>query len=169
MDVQLFPVLRWALQVGRSVFCISFSLGRWTGITTPISIKDTRASFITNALDKNERMSFIQKRVGHATTRMIVDHSYRYTPDPDDGSRLEKSWNSYRIIPESDGFDLELIEKIKKWWRRRESNLLLSIQPQWFTECLLNANLGFLAETSLAGRAAERGNRRWAHVPQKVR
>jgi len=40
---------------------------------------------------------------------------------------------------------------------------------QRFTECLLNANLGFIAETSLAGRTAERGNRRWAHVPQKVR
>jgi len=67
-------------------------------------------------------MSSNQKQVVHATTRMIVDHSYRYTPDPDDGSRLEKSWNSTRIIPESDGLDLELIEKIKNWWRRRESN-----------------------------------------------
>jgi integrase len=67
------------------------------GITTPISIKDTRASFITNALDENERMSFILKQVGHATTRMIVDHYYRYTPAPDDGSRLEKAWNSTRV------------------------------------------------------------------------
>jgi len=38
------------------------------GITSPISIKDTRASFITNALDQNERMSFVQKQVGHTTT-----------------------------------------------------------------------------------------------------
>ena len=84
------------------------------GITTPISIKDTRASFITNALDENERMSFIQKQVGHATTRMIVDHYYRYTPAPDDGSRLEKAWNSTRILPESDGSKSEVSEKITK-------------------------------------------------------
>jgi integrase len=84
------------------------------GITTPISIKDTRASFITNALDENERMSFIQKQVGHATTRMIVDHYYRYTPAPSDGSRLEKAWNSTRILPESDGSESEVFEKIEK-------------------------------------------------------
>jgi len=29
------------------------------GISTAISIKDTRASFITNAMDQNERMSYI--------------------------------------------------------------------------------------------------------------
>ena len=46
------------------------------GIDQRISIKDTRASFITNALDENERLSFIQKQVGHTTTRMIVDHYY---------------------------------------------------------------------------------------------
>ena len=84
------------------------------GITTPISIKDTRASFITNALDENERMSFIQKQVGHTTTRMIVDHYYRHTPAPDDGSRLEKAWNSTRILPESDGSKSEVSEKITK-------------------------------------------------------
>lgn len=72
------------------------------GITTHISMKDTRASFITNALDENERMSFIQKQVGHTTTRMIVDHYYRHTPAPDDGNNLEKAWNSTRILPESD-------------------------------------------------------------------
>lgn len=70
-------------------------------ITSKISIKDTRATFITNALDENERMSFIQKQVGHTNTRMIVDHYYRYTPAPDDGSHLENAWNSTRILPES--------------------------------------------------------------------
>jgi len=84
------------------------------GIDTPISIKDTRASFITNALDENEQMSFIQKQVGHTTTRMIVDHYYRYTPAPDDGSHLERAWNSTRVSPESDESDFELSEKIKK-------------------------------------------------------
>jgi hypothetical protein len=59
-------------------------------------------------------MSFIQKQVGHTTTRMIVDHYYRHTPAPDDGSRLEKAWNYTRILPESDEPDLEAIEKIEK-------------------------------------------------------
>lgn len=81
------------------------------GVTSRISIKDTRASFITNALDENERMSFVQKQVGHTTTRMIVDHYYRYTPAPDDGSRLEKAWNSTRILPELEELDLEVPEK----------------------------------------------------------
>jgi integrase len=68
---------------------------------THISAKDTRASYITNALDRNERMSFIQKQVGHTTTRMIVDHYYRHVPAPDDGNRLEDAWNSTSILPVS--------------------------------------------------------------------
>ncbi len=73
------------------------------GITTPISIKDTRSSFITNAIDNNERMSYIQKQVGHTTTRMIVDHYYRHVPAPDDGAKLENAWNSTSILPEQGG------------------------------------------------------------------
>jgi len=73
------------------------------GITTRISIKDTRASFITNAMDNNERMSYVQKQVGHITTRMIVDHYYRYVPVPDDGVKLENAWNSTSILPELGG------------------------------------------------------------------
>jgi len=69
-------------------------------------------SYITNALNENKRMSFVQKQVGHATTRMIMDHYYRHTPAPDDGSRLENAWNSTRILPESDELDSEVIEKI---------------------------------------------------------
>jgi hypothetical protein len=30
-------------------------------------------------------------QAGHATTRMIVDHYYRHTPAPSDGSQLEKA------------------------------------------------------------------------------
>jgi integrase len=70
------------------------------GILTPISIKDTRSTFITNALDQNERLSYIQKQVGHTTTRMIVDHYYRHMPAPDDGAKLEKAWQSTSILPE---------------------------------------------------------------------
>lgn len=75
------------------------------GISHNISLKDTRASFITNALDQNERMSYVQRQVGHATTRMIVDHYYRYVPAPDDGAKLENAWNSTRILPEQGDLD----------------------------------------------------------------
>lgn len=80
------------------------------GIPSNISIKDTRATYITNSLDKNERMSFIQKQVGHTTTRMIVDHYYRYVPAPDDGKRLEDAWNSTSILPDQNDENLEVIE-----------------------------------------------------------
>ena len=68
-------------------------------------------------------MSFIQKQVGHTTTRMIVDHYYRHVPAPDDGNRLENAWNSTSILLVSEDADLQVSEIIKtKWWRRRESN-----------------------------------------------
>jgi hypothetical protein len=47
-------------------------------------------------------MSFIRKQVGHTTTRMIVDHSYRRVPAPDDGDRLEEAWNSTTLLPPSE-------------------------------------------------------------------
>lgn len=83
---------------------------RKAGISSNISIKDTRAIYITNSLDENERMSFIQRQVGHTTTRMIVDHYYRYVPAPDDGKRLEDAWNSTSILPEQDDANLEDVE-----------------------------------------------------------
>jgi integrase len=62
------------------------------GLPTDRSLKDTRASFITNALDHNERLSFIQKQVGHNSTRMIIEHYYNYIPSADDGKKLESAW-----------------------------------------------------------------------------
>jgi integrase len=79
--------------------------------TTHISARDTRASYITNALDQNERMSFIQKQVGHTTTRMIVDHYYRHVPAPDDGDRLEGAWNSTTFLPPLKDADFQVSEK----------------------------------------------------------
>ncbi len=80
------------------------------GIVSNTSIKDTRASYITNSLDNAERISFIQKQVGHKTSRMIIDHYYRYTPAPDDGLKLEKAWNSTRILPESADVENQSVE-----------------------------------------------------------
>ncbi len=82
--------------------------------TTHISARDTRASYITNALDQNERMSFIQKQVGHTTTRMIVDHYYRHVPAPDDGDRLEGAWNSTTFLPPLKDADFQVSEIITK-------------------------------------------------------
>jgi integrase len=84
------------------------------GITTRISIKDTRACFITNAMDNNERMSYVQKQVDHTTTRMTVDHYYRYVPAPGDGTKLENAWKSTRILPELEKAELQVFEKMMK-------------------------------------------------------
>ena len=64
------------------------------------SIKDTRASYITNCLDNGERMSFVQRQVGHVNTKMIIEHYYRNVSAPDDGSRLAEAWHSTSIPPE---------------------------------------------------------------------
>ena len=53
-------------------------------------------------------------RIGHTTTKMIVNHYYNYIPSKDDGQKLEEAWNSTRILPESDDVNSEVIEKIKK-------------------------------------------------------
>jgi len=72
------------------------------GVDKKLSLKDTRASYITNSLDKKERMSFIQKQVGHATPDMIIRHYYRHTHAKEDGSKLENAWNSTRILPDQE-------------------------------------------------------------------
>ena len=71
-----------------------------------------RASLITNALDENERLSFIQNPVGRTTTRMIVDHYYPHVPAKDDGSRLEKAWNSTSILPDQEHDDFQVYKNI---------------------------------------------------------
>lgn len=80
------------------------------GISANRSVKETRASYITNSLDSTERMSFIKNQVGHVNTRMIVEHYYRTIPADEDGKKLEEAWNSTRILPEQDGPDLEVTE-----------------------------------------------------------
>jgi len=44
------------------------------GLAPNRSIKDTRASYITNCLDNGERMSFIIPQVGHTNTSLLVNH-----------------------------------------------------------------------------------------------
>ena len=64
------------------------------GLPVNRSLKDTRATFITNSLDQGERLSFIQKQVGHNSTKMIIEHYHNYVPAADDGNNLEKAWKS---------------------------------------------------------------------------
>jgi integrase len=84
------------------------------GVDTHISIKDTRASFITNSLDKKERLGFIQRQVGHTTPRMIIEHYYREILAPDDGMHMEEAWNSTSILPETGPTVFEVAENTKK-------------------------------------------------------
>jgi integrase len=60
----------------------------------------SRASFITNSLDVNERLSFIQAHCGFTTPRMIIDHDYRHVPAEDDGARMKEAWHSTRKVPD---------------------------------------------------------------------
>ena len=70
------------------------------GLSLNRSIKDTRASYITNCLDNGERMSFIIRQVGHTNTNMLVKHYYRWMEAPNDGEKLVEAWNSTRKVPE---------------------------------------------------------------------
>jgi integrase len=80
------------------------------GIPLTRSLKDTRSSYITNALDSGENMGFIQRQVGHTTTKMIINHYYNHIPAPDDGKSLEKAWNSTSILPEPSDDSIQVSE-----------------------------------------------------------
>ena len=115
-DVKLSPIAIEALKMqkehtfGKSEFVFLNTFGRninshsvnfhvfkptllKSGLSSGRSCKDTRSSYITNSLDNNERMGFVQKQVGHTTTKMIVEHYYNHIPAPDDGKGLEKAFS----------------------------------------------------------------------------
>ena len=115
--VKLSPMVTKALQLqkkhtfGKSEFVFLNMLGRnihqhsvnihvfkptllKAGLLSDRSCKDTRSSYITNSLDNNERRGFIQKQVGHTTTKMLVEHYYNHIPAPNDGKRLEKAFSN---------------------------------------------------------------------------
>ncbi len=62
------------------------------GLSMDRSCKDTRSSYITNSIDSNERIGFVQNQVGHTNTKMIIEHYYKHIPAPDDGKGLEKAF-----------------------------------------------------------------------------
>ena len=71
------------------------------GLSSDRSCKDTRSSYITDSLDNNERMGFVQQQVGHSTTKMIVEHYYNHIPAPDDGKGLEKAFANTNVMDNS--------------------------------------------------------------------
>ena len=67
---------------------------RKAGLPENLSCKDTRGTYITNAIDQNETMGFVQKQVGHTSTKMIVNHYYNHIPQDEDGSRLDEAFKT---------------------------------------------------------------------------
>ncbi|MFZ0611110.1 MAG: hypothetical protein WAM73_02625 [Desulfobacterales bacterium] len=60
------------------------------GLSVNRSCRDTRGTFITNALDANETMGFVQNQVGHSSIKPIVNHYYNRIPRVEDGQNLKK-------------------------------------------------------------------------------
>jgi integrase len=71
------------------------------GLSTDRNCKDTRSSYITNAIDNNERLGFVQNQAGHTNTKMIIEHYYRHIPSADDRKGLDKAI-SEKITSEND-------------------------------------------------------------------
>jgi hypothetical protein len=57
-----------------------------------LQCEHTRTSYITGTIDHHERLSFVQKQVGHKTTQMIIKHYYKHIPASDDGKAFEKAF-----------------------------------------------------------------------------
>ena len=78
---------------------------RNAGLPEKLSCKDTRGTYITNAIDNQETLGFVQKQVGHVSTKMIVQHYYNHIPRTDDGSKLDEAFKQSekvtRILPAS--------------------------------------------------------------------
>jgi integrase len=70
------------------------------GLSENRSCRDTRGTFITNALDANETMGFVQNQVGHSSIKPIVNHYYNRIPSDEDGQKLEEALKSTRVLPD---------------------------------------------------------------------
>jgi len=69
------------------------------GLSENRSCRDTRGTFITNALDANETMGFVQNQVGHSSIKPIVNHYYNRIPRDQDGEKLEEALKATRVLP----------------------------------------------------------------------
>ena len=70
------------------------------GLSVNRSCRDTRGTFITNALDANETMGFVQNQVGHSSIKPIVNHYYNRIPRVEDGQKLEETLKTTRVLPD---------------------------------------------------------------------
>ncbi len=70
------------------------------GLSENRSCRDTRGTFITNALDANETMGFVQNQVGHSSIKPIVNHYYNRIPRDEDGQKLEESLKNAQVLPD---------------------------------------------------------------------
>jgi len=65
------------------------------GLNTNRSIKDTRGSYTTNNINASEKLSSIQKQIGHAVgSAVTLKQYYGDTPDPEFGKRFDRSLKS---------------------------------------------------------------------------
>ncbi|MFZ0725390.1 MAG: hypothetical protein WAM61_06335 [Desulfobacterales bacterium] len=67
------------------------------------SCRDTRGTFITNALDANETMGFVQNQVGHSSIKPIVNHYYNWIQRDEDDQKLEEALKSTQVLSNLDG------------------------------------------------------------------
>ena len=70
------------------------------GLSVNRSCRDTRGTFITNALDANETMGFVQNQVGHSSIKPIVNHYYNRIPRDQDGQKLEEALKNAQVLPD---------------------------------------------------------------------
>jgi integrase len=70
------------------------------GLSENRSCRDTRGTFITNAIDVNETMGFVQNQVGHSSIKPIVNHYYNRIQRDVDGQKLEEVLKSTRVLPD---------------------------------------------------------------------
>ncbi|MGB8428131.1 MAG: hypothetical protein WCD88_20285, partial [Desulfobacterales bacterium] len=60
-------------------------------------------TFITNALDANETMGFVQNQVGHSSIKPIVNHYYNWIQRDEDDQKLEEALKSTQVLSNLDG------------------------------------------------------------------
>jgi integrase len=70
------------------------------GLSENRSCRDTRGTFITNALDARETMGFVQNQVGHSSIKPIVNHYYNRIQRDEDGLKLEEALKSTQVLPD---------------------------------------------------------------------
>jgi integrase len=70
------------------------------GLSVNRSCRDTRGTFITNALDANETIGFVQNQAGHSSIKPIVNHYYNRIPRVEDRQKLEETLKTTRVLPD---------------------------------------------------------------------